>query len=314
MQFAQLFTPKDDLNKPEKGLHWLSLTAALLMAALAVHGVLSTYTPVSDADIWDGLMTPYMHIQDGDWYAWWMQHCEHRPIITRLLFWVDQTWFAASGLFLFASNLSILALMAALFALLAREIQGNRYSWFSWLLCAWLFLYTQAELFASPMASCFYLAYLLPLAALYLLHRSASGPSSRHSSQLFYTSLVCGIAAIGSQGNGLLTLPLMLVFAWVVKMPLARIAWMGVAMAFCIAVYFFDYATPPGLGSLDQALSTQAMNVVVFVFGFFGSPFFWIVGKGIPGGVAAVVAGGLAPGEWGLLDAKAVDARPPVLV
>ncbi len=270
-------------------LTWACALTALGLAAMAVVGVLARHAILPDQDIWDGLIEAYLGVSQGDWRAWWAQYPEHRPVITRVLFWVDERWLGGSVVFLFVCSLAVLGLTAWLFARLAADATAGEPRWLGWLTAGWLFLYTQAELFASAMASCFYLAYLLPLAAFHALHRAASGPVATRQA-CFGLALACGVAAVGSQGNGLLTLPVMVVLAVCMRLPWRQVLVVAGVAALCVGAYLADYRRPQGLGSIALALSRPA-DVLTFVLGFFGSPFFWLAGKGLVGGGLAVVAG-----------------------
>ncbi len=290
MILTNCLLPRTGATPMEKALHGLFLAAALVLVALAVRGVIGNYSPVPYMDMWDGTLGFYMRVQDGDGRAWLAQHNEHRIVLARILFWLDHRWFGGDGRLLLAANLLLLALIAALFTRFVREAADDAYRWFAWFVVGWLFLWTQWENLTWGFQSQFYFAYLLPLAALYLLHRSAEASSAR-SPVLFTGALACGVAALGSMANGVLTVPLMAAFAWLIGMPRRRVGLIAVVAVLGITAYFTQYTKPAATGSIGESLISDPVGVLRYVALFFGSPLFFLSG-GVPGGRALAEAAG----------------------
>jgi hypothetical protein len=278
MMFADCVLPRQDAEPLERVRHWAFVATALVLMILTVRGVASSYSPVPLTDMWDGTLGFYMRVQDGDWRAWLAQHNEHRIVLSRVLFWIDHRWLGASGWLLLGANLLLLLAIAGLFARFIREGAGDTYRWFTWFVAAWLFLWTQWENLGWGFQSQFYFAYLLPLAALYFLHRAAHALSGR-STAFFIAALTCGIAALGSMANGVLALPLMALYAWLTGMSRARIALIIVAAILCISIYFAGYIRPEPAGSVGGTVLADPVGVLRYVARFLGSPLFHLSGE-----------------------------------
>ena len=91
-------------------LRWPYWTAAALLTygawfllATAV-AAWRTYTPVPVWDMWH-IVVFLSGVADGaGWPVWWELMNEHRIVITRLLFWMDQNWFDGTFIFLIVIN------------------------------------------------------------------------------------------------------------------------------------------------------------------------------------------------------------------
>jgi len=183
-------------------------------------------SPIPFSDMWDGYLQFYMSIQDGHIAEWWAQHNEHRILISRLLFWVDLAWFNGQNWFLILINYVLAGLSAFTFWQLlkirSQDTQDHHARILIGLfLTAWMFLWTQNDNFTWGFQSQFLLAQLLPLCAFYYLYQSiaAQYPSFRH----FMMACAFGVASVGAMANGVLALPLMVLYAILTRQSLARI-------------------------------------------------------------------------------------------
>ena len=285
---------------------WLLIGFAFitgLSLALALVGGARAYTPVPFWDMWNGTIDFYLRLQSGDIHGWWAQHNEHRIILSRLLFWIDITLFKGTGAFLIVMNYLLAALAVVVFIQIGRDRWRSLdpapqpdQAWYGWLLtmllAVWLFHWMQHENFEWAFQSQFFLAQLVPLCALYAIAR-ATGDDLQSSRRWFAGACVLGVLAAGTMANGIITLPLLTVYALLTRQGVVRT---GILLALTLVVlsrYFSNYVSPDYHGSLSEAILTQPVALIEYVFLYLGSPLFNLLGRGDVGRLTALVASGL---------------------
>ncbi|NOT86224.1 MAG: hypothetical protein HOP02_15920 [Methylococcaceae bacterium] len=266
----------------QKILFALFAFLAGVSVCMSIMGGVLYFTPVPIMDMWESISF-YQRISLGDWNAWWKLHNEHRIVLSRLLFWVDITWFKGRGIFLIIVNyllllLSYLILYACLYERLnnARE-QFNR-KLLALVLLTIMFSWLQHENMVWTFQSQFLLAYLLPLAAFYYLHK-ASGQSN-HSKRFFVCACVFGVGALGSMANGMLALPLLVVMALLLRMSWRRINCLVLLALLGVTLYRYNYYAPLQHGSLKLALLQQPLAFIHYLLLYLGAPFYFLLGSG----------------------------------
>lgn len=249
----------------------LFLLAAIVFIVLAILGGVRAYSPVPFWDMWDGYLGFFVRVMSGDTSAWWAQHNEHRIILARCFFWLDFVFFAGRGWFLILVNYLLQAIVCMLFLTILKDSKQEKHTWIGFFLIAWLFSWIQKENLAWGFQSQFILAQLLPLAALYFLHRSVHICADLN--KWFVLAVISGVLSIGSMTNGVLALPIMTVYAMLTRMGLLRVAILGIASAFTLGFYFYDYVAPVGHGSLGQAIRSNPLGLLHYVVVYVGGPF-----------------------------------------
>jgi hypothetical protein len=263
------------------------LLAALVFVTLAIIGGIRGYSPVPFWDMWDGYLGFFGKVMSGDMSAWWAQHNEHRIVLARVFFWLDLTYFAGQGWFLIVVNYLFQTVVCILFWTIWKESRSEKHHWIGYFLIAWLFWWIQKNNLEWGFQSQFILAQLLPLAALYFLHRSAHAEANFN--KWFALALALGVFSIGSMANGVLALPIMTVYAVLARMGLRRIAILGLVSVLALATYFYGYVAPAGHGSLGQALSSNPLGLLHYVVVYVGGAFSF--GDGHVGVWTATIAG-----------------------
>ena len=264
---------------------------AALFAALALVGACRNYSPVPFWDMWG----PYLHMLDmagsGDWHVWWAQHNEHRIVLARMFFWADLRWFDGAGWFLIAVNCTLVALGGLLFWHILDEVEAapgraaDKHA-LAWFVVGALFFWSQEENLTWGFQSQFILAQLVPLAALYALHRSIQG-----GRRMFALACLLGILSAGTMANGVLALPLMTAYALLMRQGGRRAGVLALLAMLVLFAYFHDYSTPPGHNSPLQSLREHPLKFAGYVLNYLGSPFYFAFGgKGL-GRLAAILAG-----------------------
>ncbi|ALO47189.1 hypothetical protein [Pseudohongiella spirulinae] len=282
-------------------MHWLShnplvsiaMLFALSMLGMAAVGTVIGFSPVPYWDMWGATLGFYMAVADGNHAVWWAQHNEHRIVLSRLLFWLDYAFFGGRSVFLLTANFVIVLTAVATFFVIARQYLHNRESdaplyVATAFLSAWLFQWMQEENLAWAFQSQFFLAQLLPLIALYLLSRAAN----LSTSGIWHFAGACGAGALamGTMANGIITLPLMTLYAFITRMSAKRILALAALSVVLLTAYFLDYQRPGDHGSVITTLVTQPVELAHYVLLYLGTPFYVLAGEGETGLWAARIS------------------------
>jgi len=279
------------LALPHRGQQRFLLNGlALLFVALAVAGGLRAYSPIPVWDMWSAYLSFMDQAAEGGWRTWWGQHNEHRLLLARLFFWVDLRWFDGAGWFLIAVNYLLAALAAWLFCRILRHVEvaperrAEMHALYVLVIIA-LFFWSQQDNLTGGFQSQFFLAQLIPLAALYALYRSLPGGRAA-----FSLACLLGVLSAGSMANGVLALPLMTAYAALTRQGARRIGTLALLTALTLYAYFYDYAAPAHHSSPLQALREHPLQVVRYVLYYLGSPFYHAFGGKGPGRSIALIA------------------------
>lgn len=254
---------------------------SISFVVLALAGAVRAYSPVPFWDMWDGYLGTYVRASSGDWSVLWAQHNEHRIVLARLIFWIDLAFFQGAGWFLILVNCLLLGLVCAVFLLTGRERLGGPVGFVGYFLIAWLFSWSQDENLTWGFQCQFIMAQLLPLAAFYLLHKSASVED--RSFLYFCSAAFLGFLALGSMANGVLALPLMTFYAVLVRLGWRRSGFLALLSIVSLLLYFYGYHAVPTHGSLGQALRENPGGLVRYVLLYLGGPFYYLAGEGAQG-------------------------------
>lgn len=287
---------------------------SVLIVACAVVGGVRTYSPIPYWDMWNGYLEFYLKASQSDVSVWWAQHNEHRILWSRLLFWLDIRWFGGTSAFLIVINYILVGIAGIVFSrLLAWSLPEPSMRTARWaisiFLFGWLFLWSQSENFTWGFQSQFFLAQLLPLCALVALYRSAKEPGKLG---LFLLACLLGAASLGSMANGVIVLPLMVLCGGMLRIGRARLLSLLVLAIGGGLLYFQNYSSPPGNGSLFATLLANPADVTRSMLLYLGSPFFFLMRKSshsvqiaLGAGVVLLVASLI----WGI---AAIRRRPTV--
>lgn len=252
--------------------------SSFVSIALSVYG---GYALFSHALFWDmlhGYLGVFEAVSRGDHSIWWAQHNEHRIFISRLLFWMDLSWFSGSLVFLAVLNYALVIFAWALACCALKErIKAFPHTRPLWAMCimvmaSWLFSWSQHENLLWAFQSQFFLAQSLPLAALLSLYKAHD--SNRNL--WFLAACFFGFCSAATMANGVLALPLMVFLALIVGMRKPWVVVLCALTALELWLYFSGYHSIPGHGSLSQALREQPIELLLYVFVYLGNPFAWM--------------------------------------
>jgi hypothetical protein len=253
------------------------MAAAAVFLGLAIIGGIRAYSPVPFWDMWDGYLNFYFKVEAGDWSAWWAQHNEHRPILARMFFWIDLAWFHGSVWFLLVINYLLACCICLVFWLYAREASAGNLNFFGFFFIAWLFSWSQKENFTWGFQSQFFLAQLLPLSAGYFLYLATTRKNK--SNVYFSLSAILGILSIGTMANGVLVLPLLTLYAVIVRLAWRKCVFLAVLALALAGAYFHGYQTPGGHGSFWLGLRANPLGLIQYVLLYLGGPFYYFFGE-----------------------------------
>ena len=248
-----------------------------IFLGLAIMGGYEAYSPVPMGDMWNGTLGFYVNASHGNWSAWWAQHNEHRILLSRILFWMEEAWFSGTGLFLLVTNYLLVTGVVILFFFIWRERSRGWGACFGAFLSVWLLSWIQNDNMIWGFQSQFVLAQLLPLMAFYFLHRVCQ--SNSHGGRWFAASATCGVMALGSMANGVITLPLLTLLALALRMNHRRVIVLGALSILGVFLYFHGYQAVGGHGSLTQSLKEIPEGVIDYMQVYLGGPFYFFLGE-----------------------------------
>jgi hypothetical protein len=243
------------------------------MVAMAVVGGFRNYSPVPFWDMWDGTVNFYLKASQGNLSAWWEQHNEHRIVLSRLLFYIDMRWLGGTGWFLIFVNYLLVGVSCIVFIAIFRRSRPSDSTTIiaMFFIIGWLFSWAQKANLTQAFQSQFILAQLLPLCAFYWLFKSTIDESK---SLNFFIACALGISAIGSMANGVLTLPLMLLYALITRQNGRRLGVLFFLSVLCITAYFQDYHAPQHHGSLLKTVTEHPLIFFHYLLLYLGNPFY----------------------------------------
>ena len=276
---------------------WLLLAAALFalcMVGLAVAGGVLAWSPVPFWDMWDGYLDFFLYQQTGDIGVWWMQQNEHRIVLAKILFWLDLKWFGGTSVFLIICNYLLVACAALLFSRILRQLAGTARATAGeraamLFLTAWLFLWSQQENLTWAFQSQFFLAQLLPLCALYWLSRAEHGAEAGRHCVL---ATMFGLGSIVAMANGVLALPLMLVYAVVVRLGRFKTGFLAVFAVLGLSAFFYHYNMLGGHAPIHRVLLEHPLGMLAYSLRYLGGPFYYLA-HGAPWASQFALAAGL---------------------
>lgn len=259
----------------------------LIQFTLLIFAISKSFSPVPFWDTWNGGLEWFLNLNRDGLGSFFNLHNEHRIAITHVLQWVDFSFFSGTGFFLVIVNVLLLLILQVLVLVgykISSELQGVRPNLeIAILLFAVLGLsWVQKENIVWSFQSQFFLAYLLPLATFISFSRISSG--SIRSKVLV---LVLGGLSCFSMGNGLLVLPLVLVFSI-----LLRLTWMWIVLCAISALlisnlYLAGSSSSGSLGGLVES----PIEVTKFFLLLVGNPVVAFFGADSATGLVAVTFG-----------------------
>jgi hypothetical protein len=248
---------------------------AALYVVAAITGCIASYSPVPFWDMWEGYIGFFLGLEERGWQAWWAQHNEHRIVLGRLLFWIDINLFGGNFLFLLVSNFLFAGIAALLFSRMIRDATADADAVAQRRLAApvvvcLMFSWVQSENFTWGFQGAFFLAQLIPLAAMYCLYLHSA---ARVRNGLFIAAALLGVASALTMANGILTLPLLVMLALFFRLDRSRVGLLLALAIATLAFYFLDFHAVGHHGSVLDAIVGQPLALLQYVLLYLGGPF-----------------------------------------
>lgn len=255
----------------------LALILCGLIVMTSLIGGVIWFSPVPYWDMWDGFLDFYSKVQAGDYAAWWAPHNEHRIVLSRLFFWSDIRWFGGLSYSLIVINYLLAAAGCVVFAQFLNEAfkqlpNKDTRPFFMCVLVSWLFCWSQYENFTVGFQSQFFMAQLFPLCAFYFIYKMSSVPQK--ATQYFTFATLFGVLAVGTMANGVIAMPLLLLYGLFCRIGWRKNVVLGVLAVVCASFYF--YKAPVKEGSLLHTVLSDPLGIAHYIFAYVGSPFYYI--------------------------------------
>ena len=250
---------------------------ALFYVLTVLVGIFNNYSAVPFWDMWNGYLEFYTKVQSGEWYAWFAQHNEHRVFLSRILFWIDINFFDGASYLLIICNFLLMVSIVWLFYKFIKDLfqESSTKFYLFGLIVVLMFSWMQNNNIIWGFQSQFFLAYLVPLLAFYLLARYVDT-----NQNIYYRgALLVGILSVLTMGNGILVLPLLIILGFVLKLSKLKQLILIAVTVLTLMIYFSDYVAPAGHGSLTQTLLHQPKEFILYIFTYLGGPIGYAIGK-----------------------------------
>jgi len=264
--------------KIDKFLTYYLYAFAYIYVSTVVIGIFNNYSAVPYWDMWSGYLEFYTKVQSGDWYAWIAQHNEHRIFLSRILFWFDIHFFNGASYFLLICNFALLSAIAYSFYKFISNLfdeKSNTRKWLILIITILSFSWIQNENITWGFQSQFFLAYLVPLVSFYLLAKYIQERNDAY----FILSLITGILSVFTMGNGIATLPLLFFLGVILRISKLRQLTILIATLATLYLYFLDYTSVAGHGSVSETFLQHTKNFFLYIFTYLGGPFSKIFGS-----------------------------------
>jgi hypothetical protein len=261
-------------------ISWLALLAGAITIGAIVYVVVLGYTPMPFWDQWDLLSVLAEHIPPLRWF--WEQHNEHRIFFPKLFLLADSHLFHANQKFLLAS---IFAIQTAFLTLLAwsfrsfGHMRGAIWRTSVGIAACFVFNPNQIENFGQGFQIAFILQNFFTAVSFATLllsardQRDTTAADTRVHWGWLALCIFSAAAGMYSLAGGIVAWPILLIAAFVLRMPRKAIALLFLSACAFIASYLFRYLGPPGLTPPMEALH-HPLAMAEYVATFFGATFF----------------------------------------
>ena len=252
------------------------LILALFQLALLFRRMKSDYSGALFWDEWDARLLMDLPLKDLNWSLFWDQHNEHRMVFSKILFFLDFTWFGGSNAALLVMNviLGMLILLVMTLALRLDATLAEKKLIIPKLYCFTIFSFSilQIENFSWAFQSAFFLSVLFPLISFYLYIKFVL-VGSKYS--MFLSYLFC-ILSIGTMASGIFSIIVILAISIFLRRGISEILRHLIISVILLGVYLHNYTT-----SHSSPLETLVKHpdfTLKYVTSYFVNPLNQVVG------------------------------------
>ncbi len=236
----------------------------------------SDYSGALFWDEWDARLEMNLPFKDLNWSLFWDQHNEHRMVFSKILFFLDFTWFDGSNAVLLVVNVILAILIFLVMSMVLRldSALSEKKLTLPILYCFAIFSFSilQIENFSWAFQSAFFLSVLFPLISFYLYIKHVL-VGLKFS--LFYPHLFC-ILSIGTMASGIFSAIVILAVSILLRRGITEILQHVVITIILLGLYLHDYTT-----SHSSPIETFVKHpdfIIKYVLSYFVNPLNQIIG------------------------------------
>lgn len=276
----------------------VSALAAVLFVGMAVVGAARWSHPVPYWDMWDGYLSFWFELQDGNSGIWWEFSNEHNLLLLKSIFWLDLTLFSGSQPFLVTVNLLLNAGIAAVLITLlyqrlshgsSRRFSRATFVTLSSALVIVTFSWMQGEDLVFPFHAHFLMNVLIPLLAFAMLGIAGQRQhDERPGANLFYSiAFVAAALAPWTSASGVFVAFLASVLAALIGLGPWRSLWLLALGVACAVIYSANslLVNPGDEGPIGNFLNSP-LEVLRFFVVYLGGPWATLSDSHFIGGLA----------------------------
>ena len=259
----------------------------IVFIALPLIGIFINYSPIPEADFWSIYERIYQ-LNHNNFSSLWDQHNEHRVVLFYIFAFLDNKYFGGSFYLLYFLTYISMALTGLLFyKIFFNSNQKNLHNniTFGFLLCV-LFFWSQKPNFIFPFHVSILWVNLFTLMGLFFYVLYVENKKYKY---LFFSTLI-SIMAFMTIVNGLLAIPLISLFALLKKRFMDCIILFFISTIVFIS-YFYNFSFIEHKTTLFNLNLRNLFDIYFYFFGYLGSIFSFLFGKGFFGLIIAIIMG-----------------------
>lgn len=283
---------------------WVAALGAALALALAIYFVVTALIgmvrwshPIPYWDMWDGHLSFWFQLQDGNTAIWWELSNEHHLLLLKAIFWLDLAIFSGSTTFLLAVTMTLLAVLTVILILILgkrlAEANGKGISTVGYITVAAVIVtivtaWMQGEDLTIGYHSQWVLITLLPIATFFFIGLTAQD-GARRPRVYYAVSIGLTILTPWAAASGLVApfiaagLAYLLGLTWKRAIPYLVIGFVS------IAVYSIGHPLTGGSDGPIANFLAMPFDVIRFWLLYLGGPWSRVTENQWIGGVAGAV-------------------------
>jgi hypothetical protein len=258
-----------------------------ILIILPFVGIILNYSSIPEADFWSIFERIYKFDQ-GNWTALIDQHNEHRPALSYLVSYFDNKFFGGRFYLNYIVTVISFILTALLIYVIFKDHVNEDYLnkiYFGLMICL-LFFWAQRPNFIYPFHISILWVNLFTLLSLFFFNRFVITEKNTY----FYFSILISFLPIFSMVSGIFTFPILTMFALVKKRKF-EFALLLILSLFTCFFYFYDFTFVSNHSNFFELNLKKLINIYLYFFGYLGSIFSFMFGKGMFGFFISIIGG-----------------------
>ena len=250
-------------------------------------GIFLNYSPIPVADFWSIFERVYK-LNQGNWEAIFDQHNEHRPAISYLVSYYDNKFFGGNFYLNYITTIISYISTAVLFYLIFNDYANKDYLnklYFGLIICL-LFFWAQRPNFIYPFHISILWVNLFTLLSLFFFNRFLITRKNIY----FCCSVLIPFLSIFSMVSGIFAFPIMAMFAFAKKRKIEFLIFLILSLSACF-FYFNNFTFVSNHSNFLELNLKKIIDIYFYFFGYLGSIFSFMFGKGMFGLFVSIIAG-----------------------